>query len=177
MTRLAYRVSASRPGSTRAVGLPVVSIAAIVIAGLVSQWAAAYREAPMRQLTARVQSGPNRGLFTTPQRRALIEGLSADLDALTSPSDRIRSLALPAGYYLLSRVPPASPSVWLAEACNDAVVRTWCAQTGRTPTVVVKPTESPGMPVRRRLALWGSAYVAVCVRSTYVIHRRVRETD
>ena len=114
-TGLSARSPVARSVGRKGVWLGAASVVVVITAGLVFQWVAAYSEAPMRQLTARVQSGPYRGLLTTPERRAFVQGLSADIGAVARPSDRIQVLGLSPAGYLLSPVPPAGASVWLTE--------------------------------------------------------------
>lgn len=174
-TGLAARSSAS-PERTRATWLRLTPVVAMLVAGLLFQWVAVYRDAPVPQLTARVQTGPYRGLFTTPDRRAFVQGLAADMDAMVTPPDMILFLQGSPGEYLLSEVRPAGPSVWLQGADTNPAIRAWYEKTGRTPAVVVSFRASPTATVQRPLDLWGSPYEAVLVRDAYVIYRRATET-
>ena len=164
-------------GRTLGTWLRLAAVTAVLVAGLLFQWAAAYAEAPVPQLTARVQTGPYRGLFTTPQRRALVQELAADIGAWATREDKILFLQLSPGGYLLSAAQPAGPSVWLADAQTNPAVRAWYEKTGRTPTVVVdiRALQGAPVPVPRQLDLWGSAYKAVCARDAYIIFRRTSE--
>ena len=175
-TGLAARSSPAPSRRPQAALLRLTPVVAVLVAGLLFQWTAAYVEAPMLQLTARVQTGPYRGLFTTPQRRALVQGLAADVGAIITPTDKILFIQPSPGGYLLSTAQPAGPSVWLQGAETNPAVRAWYQETGRTPTVVVNVSPTPSTPLQRRLSLWGYAYHAVCVRDAYVIYRRAAVT-
>jgi len=176
-TGLALQPSPAPTGRTLGTWLRLAAVTAVLVAGLLFQWAAAYAEAPVPQLTARVQTGPYRGLFTTPQRRALVQELAADIGAWATREDKILFLQLSPGGYLLSAAQPAGPSVWLADAQTNPAVRAWYEKTGRTPTVVVdiRALQGAPVPVPRQLDLWGSAYKAVCARDAYIIFRRTSE--
>jgi len=175
-TGLAVRPSPADPTErTSAAWLRLTPVIAVLVAGLLFQWAAAYAEAPVPQLTARVRTGPYRGLFTTPQRRVLVQGLAADIGTWATRDDKILFLQLSPGGYLLSTVRPAGPSVWLADAQTNPAVRAWYEETGRTPTVVVDIRALQVALVPRQLDLWGSAYETVCARDVYVIYRRTSQ--
>ncbi len=172
-TGLAARSSPAPPPRPRAAALlRLTPVVAVLVAGLLFQWTAAYVEGPMLQLTARVQTGPYRGLFTTPQRRASVQTLAADLGAFTTPTDRILFLQPSPGDYLLSAARPAGPSVWLQDADTNPAILAWYQKTGRTPSVVVDQRAETGAPLQQRLSLWGCVYVPVCARDAYVIFRR-----
>jgi len=174
-TGLAARPSAALTERTPAAWIQLAPVTAVLVAGILFQWAGAYAEAPVPQLTARVQTGPYRGLFTTRQRRALVQGLAADIGVWATREDKILFLQLSPGGYLLSAAQPAGPSVWLTDAQTNPAVRAWYAETGRTPTVVVDIRALQGAPVQRQLNLWGNAFEAVCARDAYIIYRRTSE--
>jgi hypothetical protein len=69
-------------------------------------------EAPPALRTQRVASGPFRGLATTPAKRALLEGLGADLAPLDDGKRRLLCYFLfPAGY-LMTTMRPAADNAW-----------------------------------------------------------------
>ena len=174
-TGLAVRSAAAPPERTHAAWLRLTPVVAVLVAGLLFQWMAVYGDSPVPQLTARVDSGPYRGLFTTPDRRALVQGLAADIDAMATPTGTILFLHQNAGGYLLSALRPAGPSVWLGGAETNPTVHSWYDETGRAPTVVVSFRASSSATVQRELHLWGSPYEAVFVRGAYVVYRRATE--
>jgi hypothetical protein len=59
----------------RSVWVPAAAVGLL----LVFQWGFVYRDKPVGDLSCRVQSGPYRGIFTTPERCAFLRQLEADL--------------------------------------------------------------------------------------------------
>lgn len=170
-TGLAARSSRASGEQNHAAWIRLTPVAAVLVAGLLFQWVAAYNEAPIWELTTRVQTGPFRGLYTTPERSALVQGMAADIDAVAAPADTIFFLPdLPYGY-LLSAVRPAGPSVWLGDAETNPAVGTWYEEASRTPKLVVDFRRPASAPAQHHLNLWGSSYEAVIVRDSYVIYR------
>lgn len=65
---------------------------------------------PVRELTKRVEFGPFRGLYTTPEKASYIEELQRDVASLSGKGIRFVP-HLPAGY-LLTTILPATPTLW-----------------------------------------------------------------
>jgi hypothetical protein len=70
-----------------------------------------YRDAQRPAQTAKIGFGPYKGLFTTPQRRASLAAMSADLIAHARTDRALFFYDLPVGYVIVFRRPLAA-SVW-----------------------------------------------------------------
>ena len=87
--------------------------AAAVVLLLVFQWGFVYRDKPVGDLSCRVQSGPYRGIFTTPERCAFVRQLEADLKRHRSGRRSVLFYpGFPAGA-LLSDLRPVGPATWM----------------------------------------------------------------
>ena len=130
----------------------------------------------MRQLTARVQSGPYRGLFTTPERRAFVQGLSADTGAVARPSDRIQVSGSPppatCSHRCRRQVPPSGSPM----RPRTRRYRTGTRETGRTPTLVVD-TRGPGESGRRPRTPFVGQHLPVSRHPRRLRHLQARGRD
>jgi hypothetical protein len=92
-------VSASR---ARVVAVLPPALALIILVGI--QFTGTYRDAPLAQLTSRVESGPYSGIRTTPERSRMLTELTALVEERV-PSDGSVFFfpKFPAGYILSSR--------------------------------------------------------------------------
>jgi hypothetical protein len=105
-----------------------------------------YRDAPLSELTERVEHGPFAGLRTTVERRDLLRDLSQSLQSVVQPGERVLFFYnFPAGY-LLSDVPCASNCSWQNKIDQPqwighyrALVHYW-HDPAHEPTVVVQIT-------------------------------------
>lgn len=90
------------------------ALPAVLCAGFffIHTWKVVYRDAPISELTAAVSLGPFDRIYTTPERKEFLESLRADLKQVENEEGRVVFFdALPAGY-LMTRMRPASPTVW-----------------------------------------------------------------
>jgi hypothetical protein len=74
---------------------------------------AVYWDARPADLTAEVAGGPYAGIRTTPQRRALIDALGADVARFSNPEGRLLVYWGVPAVYLMTSMRPAGPSVWI----------------------------------------------------------------
>jgi hypothetical protein len=86
-----------------------------VVAGLLFylfHGAVFYCDGTYVRLTARVSSGPYRGLYTTPEKRHFLEEVTRDIHSFEDPRGRAVFYEFPAGY-LITRMGAAAPDSWL----------------------------------------------------------------
>ncbi|HZN48326.1 MAG TPA: hypothetical protein VFB71_11925, partial [Ramlibacter sp.] len=119
---------------------------------LAGSYADYYGEPVQRdKLTERVGAGPYAGLFTTPERAALLRRFREEAAPLIRPEDRVLVFNdWPAGY-LLAGVRPGTNSVWLPPASAKAAVDRratldYWQKTGRRPDVVLLMKSSENTP-------------------------------
>lgn len=100
--------------------LPLPSSALVLLCPAVFVWMllthvraddAYYRDARLPELTARIDFGPFKGLYTTPERKAALGALSADILAHIHGDRALFFYDFPAGYLIAFRRPLAG-SVW-----------------------------------------------------------------
>ena len=90
---------------------PVLAVACVVYSQYVGR--AVYGDEPIPKLTAKVTTGPFRGIFTTPQKASLLEQLASDLPTVVNPAGRILAYPDFAAGYLMTTMRPASPHCWV----------------------------------------------------------------
>jgi hypothetical protein len=71
-----------------------------------------FQDDPPERLTARMRDGPFRGLYTTPEKQAWIEELSAALRAHAAGHERVVAVTHFPLAYLVTDLPPATRSTW-----------------------------------------------------------------
>jgi hypothetical protein len=116
----------------------------VVIIFAVFSCVSVYRDADPDELTTRIQQGPFAGLYTTPQRAAMINDMMASLHDYSRPDDCVLFIYnFPAGY-LLTDMPWASNDSW-GSASYETMFRTkvraikeYWNDGHREPTLIVK---------------------------------------
>lgn len=109
-------------------------------------------DAPSDLRTARVASGPYRGLWTTERKRRLIEDLGAELRALDDGTRRLLCYYLLPGGYLMTRMRPASNNAWglycypkrLQHVCLEPYIEN-LGRFGGDGVVILKLQQSVGL--------------------------------
>lgn len=71
-----------------------------------------YRDAPIAQCTARIRSGPFKGIWTTPARAKEFAELEDVFKRYDQPGGRVLIVYEQPGAYLFSRMPPSANTVW-----------------------------------------------------------------
>ena len=145
-------------------------ICAIVL-GLVFQWFAVYRDAPVWHLTSRVREGPYLGMLTTQTRQMLLQNLSTDIREFSTPSDTVLFYPLFSAGYLFSSMRPATPTVWQFDVPADPTTQAWYADKKRFPSLLflfpdTTHTKKPMPP-----SLGDVKYKLIGVRSSYLVFR------
>ena len=73
---------------------------------------AVYLDGPLPELTARVTEGPYQGLFTTPQKKAWLREVSANIERHKTGERSLFYYRFPAGY-LIANQRPLAASAWI----------------------------------------------------------------
>ncbi len=161
-----YGLRSGAADSLRAAsGLWLLPVLAFV---LFESWTHSYRDAPIRQLDAKVPSGAWAGIRTTSQTVSFLEQLGGDLEARRGEADSVLFMDyFPAGY-LVTDLQPRTPAIWMfpswysrpanleirefyvreletRDRLPDLVVQMRCMPAGR-PTLASLPTP-PDDPV------------------------------
>ncbi len=161
--------------------------ALLVLLGL--QFSSVYRDGDIGALTSRVRTGAYAGLYTTPEKRRFIEGISSDLRRFSPPSCRILFYDGFPGGYLISRSRPYTNAVWLLRLHGTKVrdyrrvLLRYYAGEGALPDVVVRMSEIPGLGTAQhvdyqrddpldRLVRRSGRYELAARRPDYAIYRR-----
>lgn len=160
----------------------VAMVPALLLTGFVmqTQFRWFYNDASLADLTHHIRTGAYAGLITGAENAGVLEQMQADLGRFSRPGDRVLFFDGFPGGYLLSGLPAATDTVWLASPAlapqMDAsrILRYW-RESGKTPTLVF------------RIRMWGLQYgelhpimgymtdqgfQPVAVRAEYDVYRR-----
>jgi hypothetical protein len=123
--------------------IALVVIALVAGGGLFFEWHVSYRDVPPLEQTARVESGPYSGLFTTPSTAATLVQEQADLRAIVRPGDRLLSYDRMPAAYLMTDAMPAAPMLWTApleqrSARTFKQFKRFLDLPGHAPTIAVR---------------------------------------
>jgi hypothetical protein len=84
----------------------------IVVTALCAYQRYIFHDDPVAELDARMDNGPYRGLFTTPEKKAYVESIASDVATVSRPGGRILFYIHFSAGYLMTNMPPAASSVW-----------------------------------------------------------------
>ncbi|MBI1861461.1 MAG: hypothetical protein HYR96_11145 [Deltaproteobacteria bacterium] len=87
--------------------------AAAIFALVVALYQSSYRDRPLPLLTARLDRGPYKGIWTTAKRKAHYDGLLDEIRSLENDQGRIIFYDCFPGGYLMTKMKPATHSVWM----------------------------------------------------------------
>jgi hypothetical protein len=161
--------------ATPAVAVVLVAMIGILI-GYQFQFIARFE--PYSSLTAWVSSGPFWGVHTTPDRKAYLEQLASDLQAYSTPQDRLLVYTeFPAAYlFWPNRI--ASNSVWVSGALPTSplpqVTLDWMRRHDTVPDLVLRTVHPGALTDAQYLKHYGLGlgYKVVLRRREYVFLRR-----
>ncbi len=108
-------------GNSKALG---VLVTVVMVIGL-QYWNydSTYREAPLPELTAQMQTGPFAGLFTSESRKELMEQIESDIAQASGKASSILFYDSFPGGYLFSQLKPATLSVFIHPVPYGYVMR------------------------------------------------------
>ncbi|HYI10858.1 MAG TPA: hypothetical protein VEK57_17490 [Thermoanaerobaculia bacterium] len=146
-----------------------------------------YREEELSRLTARIDSGPYAGLYTTPARRDFVAKLAADVARHGAGKKVLFYDTFPAGYLFVDTPPPIE-TTWIPYAQDfPAFDRAWYISYYHRPEnrpdavfeILSVPTIDGGLRYQTSLpsdpmhhGFWRSGYQVVEANPFYAIHRR-----
>lgn len=93
--------------------ISILSVACMCGSLLFLWYANSYRERPVQNLTARMETGVYKNVYTTPARKQSVTELEETLKSLQQPGKRVFIYNLaPYAYLMLNEMVPATPTVW-----------------------------------------------------------------
>jgi hypothetical protein len=95
--------------------LPVVPLLVLVAILQACLWNGVYEDAAVPRLTARVETGPFKGLYTTPEKAKFVMDIEREVLRFAKSDDRVLFHDFfPAGY-LMTALPTAANSAWTSD--------------------------------------------------------------
>ncbi len=128
--------------STLMAGLCIVVLSVTVLQTAALRIVNVYRDAPLPALTARIERGPGKGLYTTPghlrQYEEVMEVLTEYANAEVSGGNDMLFISklLPWGY-LVSDLRTGAPTTWRTELGSDRLREYYSLNPDRIPSVVL----------------------------------------
>ncbi len=157
--------------------LAFAGLAAVVLVTLVFQVQFQYGGAGWRDLSARMASGPWRGIAVTPAQRSHLDRFAADLAGESRPEDRLLIYPQGAAYYLYWPGEIAANTYQMyvedAQAPLPKATVSYYRRHREVPTLVVHLTETAGKTAAElRSECGGLEYPPVLVAPGYAIQRK-----
>lgn len=87
----------------------------LILSSLLNMYSYVYRDDPVRELTARVESGIYRGLYTTPERKSLVEELERVLEANICQDETVCVVTRAPAVYMMAKAKIGAPQTWDAQ--------------------------------------------------------------
>ncbi len=87
----------------------------LILSSLLNMYSYIYRDAPVRELTARVEHGIYRGLYTTPERKKLVEELERVLEENICKDETVCAVTRAPAIYMMSKAKICAPQTWDAQ--------------------------------------------------------------
>ena len=87
----------------------------LILSSLLNMYSYIYRDDPVRELTARVESGIYRGLYTTPERKRLVEELERVLEANICQDETVCVVTRAPAVYMMAKAKICAPQTWDAQ--------------------------------------------------------------
>lgn len=159
-------------------GANAAAALALLLSLHASAWQFVYRDDPIRFLTARVPDGPYRGMITSETRLRFLQSMQSDVKHYDVKGGSVLFYDdFPAGY-LMTRMRPAAPTVWLVSPAYRAfdrnAYRSYYASQAHDPDVVFELRANDvagGDPVRNFFAASARFRVAAD-RREWTVYRR-----
>ena len=122
----------------------VIMTISVPLIAIASAWfLQPFGDAPTWQLTTRVDSGPWRGVMTTPGRAADLAWLQESVIEHATPGEGVLFLGFPGGY-LVGDQRMDTNALWLTDDIHDdKATFAWMERTGRRPSVVIVSAPDP----------------------------------
>lgn len=95
-----------------------------------------YRDSSLSKLTVQMQSGPAKGIYTTPTAAANYEGIVADISASVPKNSTVLFTGLLPFGYLCTDQPPAAPSLWRTQFDSDRLASYYRKYPTNRPTFI-----------------------------------------
>ena len=156
--------------------LTLIVLIAVVAVTIVSQFADLPRAPSYRELTSRFDSGPWWGIKVTPERRRLLDGFAADLNAQGRSDDQLLVYYGGCGYYLYWKGGIATDRYWLdGPGPNGQLPQMTISYFRRhrvVPTLAVHLGPTEGLSDAQLQAASGVDYPPILVRPGYVFLRK-----
>lgn len=93
-------------------------------------WDYQYRDGPVPTLTDRVEEGPFKGIYTTPDRARAFAEMSTIVKRFDRPPGRVLILYESTGYYLFFKMKPGAHCVWeMPYGDTDGIMSYWEPRT------------------------------------------------
>lgn len=89
--------------------------AILICCGLVNVYTFVYRDAPIQELTVRVETGIYKGLYTTAERKAFVETVEEELEQNILPYETVCVVTRAPMVYLMSKAKICAPQTWDAQ--------------------------------------------------------------
>lgn len=93
----------------------IVLSALLTLSSLLNLYCCIYRDHPVRELTARVEYGIYRGLYTTPERKRLVEELERELGENICQDETVCAVTRAPSVYMMSKAKICAPQTWDAQ--------------------------------------------------------------
>lgn len=87
----------------------------LTLSSLINMYCCIYRDRPVRELTARVEYGIYHGLYTTPERKRLVEELERELEENICQDETICAVTRAPSVYMMSKAKICAPQTWDAQ--------------------------------------------------------------
>lgn len=87
----------------------------LTLSSLLHMYCCIYRDQPVRELTARVEHGIYRGLYTTPERKRLVEELERELEENIRQDETVCAVTRAPAVYVMSKAKICAPQTWDAQ--------------------------------------------------------------
>jgi hypothetical protein len=158
--------------------LAAAALMALVVSCVIYQFQYLPRFVPYRSLDAWMSSGPYWGIHVTKERKEYLEQFARDLEAKSTPQDRLLVYPQLPGAYLYWPYRTATCSVWIGETPGEEslppYLREWMRQHDVVPTLFVRTTGIGDITNAEYQRLYGAelGYRIVLRRSQYVFLRR-----
>lgn len=87
----------------------------LTLSSLFNMYCYIYRDHPVSELTARVEHGIYRGLYTTPERKRLVEELERELEENICQDETVCAVTRAPAIYMMSKAKICAPQTWDAQ--------------------------------------------------------------
>lgn len=124
-------------------GITIAIVIAVVLQTMTLRFVNVYRDAPIGQLTARVEQGPAAGLYTTPEHKQSYDAIYSAIKLCEKPGKKVFFTKLLPWGYLATDMECAAPTTWRTLFSSDRLRLYYEVRPEKIPDVIfVLPKEA-----------------------------------